>query len=516
MSPQSSSKVYEFAVDTLMMRSTQDFIMALPEDATCAVFFHGDEETFPGFLMIMRQRFRTLYHVLLLSRRTRFSKFKKLAPFWVIQNLYLCPKQFSVSDLESLTSSEICAFLTQLQHTGVIYKILPYQNYIPTDHLSEGVVQWQTQAITTTSGTPKVSIIIPTRNYGHFVVNTLRHLTQQTLDKKHFEIILVDDQSTDQTFEWTKTFVAPQTESVQFIFLRHQNTFRTESQFCAGHCRNLGLQVARGKIILFLDSDILLPSDYLEGLIQQMKTADVIQSPRLHIKPSQSGQWTELKNLKTQDLYIEEKKYWQSFFETESWQQLPHFWRYTCTYTLAVRRECLDEVGVFREVFQSYGFEDTELGYRLAKAQKRFHLWKKNVYHLTPARENSRYSHSMATKHSLLSKTAKVFFLSTLDPEVYYLLRPYFVGEGLLKQKLYRAYCQIFKRSIPTQHPSSRTGQSPQNVQVRSPQTVPTRTPHTVQARNPHSKFDDSSLGNKPNRNQLPEPLDLLVPGERL
>jgi hypothetical protein len=91
-------------------------------------------------------------------------------------------------------------------------------------------------------------------------------------------------------------------------------------------------------------------------------------------------------------------------------------------------------VGVFREVFDSYGFEDTDLGYRLCKAGFRFLLWKKWTYHLTPPKEKSRYYHAIWRKQLLLEKTGKIFFLSTLDAEVYNLFEIYMQGESRIKQ----------------------------------------------------------------------------------
>lgn len=427
------SGTYEIQMEDLWDIETQNFILSLDSRQPISIFFTGQEKQYPGILISLKQRFDNIFFVLRLQRGLNIKNLRTLAPQWLLQNLFFCPDQYRLEDPRTLSTTELFKLITQLNEAGIQGKILPYRDYELQKNHSQGVLQWHTLACEKSS--PQISIIIPTRNYGHFVVNSLRHLCDQSLGKNEYEVILVDDQSQDSTFQWVKAFVAPQSLQFQFKYISHQNSQRGSEAFCAGICRNLGLQQARGRIILFLDSDMLVPHDYLEGLLKEMEIHDVIQSPRFHIRPDKSSQWTEVSKLSAKDLYIEEKDYWQPFFESSSWDQISHFWRYTCTYTLAVKRQDLEEVGAFREVFQSYGFEDTELGYRLAKAKKKFYLWKKNVFHLTPPRFKARYAHSIAIKHVLLSKTAKVFFLSTLDLEVFSLFRPYMGGEGHWRQK---------------------------------------------------------------------------------
>ena len=89
---------------------------------------------------------------------------------------------------------------------------------------------------------PMVSIIIPTHNRAHMVGRAIRSVLAQTF--KDFELILVDDCSTDYTEEAARTF-----HDRRMVYLRHD-----ENQG-ASAARNTGVRAARGKYIAFLDSD---------------------------------------------------------------------------------------------------------------------------------------------------------------------------------------------------------------------------------------------------------------------
>ena len=89
---------------------------------------------------------------------------------------------------------------------------------------------------------PTVSVIIPTYNRAHLVGRAIRSVLAQTF--QDFEIIVVDDASTDNTEEVIRAFGDP-----RIIFL-HQETNRGPSA-----ARNTGIRASRGEYIAFLDSD---------------------------------------------------------------------------------------------------------------------------------------------------------------------------------------------------------------------------------------------------------------------
>lgn len=105
-----------------------------------------------------------------------------------------------------------------------------------------------------------VSIIIPCFNRQSYLLTTLNSCLAQSY--QNIEIIIVDDGSTDETFEIAQSF-AREFDSTTVL--------RTENR---GQCsaRNIGLQVAKGKYVKFLDSDDLLLPNTIEDQIRDLHT----------------------------------------------------------------------------------------------------------------------------------------------------------------------------------------------------------------------------------------------------
>lgn len=96
-----------------------------------------------------------------------------------------------------------------------------------------------------------VSVIIPAYNSEKFIGETLQSVVNQSW--KNVEAFVIDDGSSDKTFEIAKQF-----ESNQLKVIRQEN---------AGACmaRNKGLALSKGKYIQFLDADDVLSDDKIEA-----------------------------------------------------------------------------------------------------------------------------------------------------------------------------------------------------------------------------------------------------------
>lgn len=287
------------------------------------------------------------------------------------------------------------------------------------------------------------SVIIPTYNSRHYLVNVVKHLAAQDMPREKYEIIIVDDGSSDGSQEYLQNMFSRHfdTLNLKYIYFpRPVARQRGDSYFRAGLSRNLGFYHAVGSRLSFLDSDILVPPDFLTETKELLTRFDLIQHTRFHIRPEDSNEYIEFSNvdLKKQT-FIEEESYWKPFFDSQAWTDLENYWKYTCTYCLTLKREDFVQMGRFRRTFVSYGFEDTDLGYRFALANKRFHLSKNYTLHLTPHKTQSEYQHSQFIRHTLLSKTAKKFFLNHLDPKVFEHFQIYMGGEypKLRKMRLF-------------------------------------------------------------------------------
>lgn len=88
--------------------------------------------------------------------------------------------------------------------------------------------------------TPQVSVIIPTYNRAALIPKAIDSVLQQTFTD--FEIIVVDDGSTDDTAAVVKAYG----DRVRYVLTTNGGT---------GHARNVGMQHARGRYLTFLDSD---------------------------------------------------------------------------------------------------------------------------------------------------------------------------------------------------------------------------------------------------------------------
>ncbi|MFZ3301240.1 MAG: glycosyltransferase family 2 protein [Microgenomates group bacterium] len=102
----------------------------------------------------------------------------------------------------------------------------------------------------------KISIIIPTYNEESVILDCLQSLEKQSLND--FEVIVVDDGSTDKTIELLKQFKV-KNYKLKILFGNHQG---------AGAARNLGAKSATGDIFVFVDSDMTFDRHFLKMLVK--------------------------------------------------------------------------------------------------------------------------------------------------------------------------------------------------------------------------------------------------------
>jgi len=103
---------------------------------------------------------------------------------------------------------------------------------------------------------PKVSVIIPTYNRSKLLKQTIDSVLNQTLGD--FEILVIDDGSTDNTEQVAKAF-----DDSRIKYFYKQNGGVSSA-------RNWGLRKAKGRYICFLDSDDLWPKDFLQVMLEKL------------------------------------------------------------------------------------------------------------------------------------------------------------------------------------------------------------------------------------------------------
>lgn len=118
------------------------------------------------------------------------------------------------------------------------------------------------------TGKPQFSIIVPVYNRPQEVEELVASLANQT--DKDFELIIVEDGSTVPCGDICKKF----SENLNIKYFHKSNEGRSIA-------RNYGLNRADGDFFIFVDSDCILPPDYIQSLKQSLKTnpADCFGGP---------------------------------------------------------------------------------------------------------------------------------------------------------------------------------------------------------------------------------------------
>ena len=94
-----------------------------------------------------------------------------------------------------------------------------------------------------------ISVIICTYNRADLLTDVLQTVCEQTLERSEYEVIVVDNNSTDDTSAVSHTFVA-RYSNVRYCF---------EPQQGLSHAPNRGWREARGDVVIYLDDDCIVP-----------------------------------------------------------------------------------------------------------------------------------------------------------------------------------------------------------------------------------------------------------------
>ncbi|BAZ44456.1 hypothetical protein NIES4102_14650 [Chondrocystis sp. NIES-4102] len=188
-----------------------------------------------------------------------------------------------------------------------------------------------------------ISVVIPTYNRLPILQKSLTALEAQIISDRTiegYEIVLVDDGSTDQTITWLQE---NQTQ------LPHLKLYQQEHQGAAA-ARNLGVTKARGDTIIFIDSDLVVTESFLQAHVtallqaQQQLNSDRVFTYGAVINTNNFANPTE-----------------------EPYKITDFSAAYFATGNVAIARKWLEAVGLFDTGFKLYGWEDLELGVRLKK-----------------------------------------------------------------------------------------------------------------------------------------------------
>lgn len=111
---------------------------------------------------------------------------------------------------------------------------------------------------------PEISGVICTWNRRASLEGSLGGLLRQSLARERYEILLVDNGSTDGTREWALERAAG-ARNFRYLY---------EGRVCKSHAANLGWQAARGSVVAYLDDDTLPDPAWLERLLERFQAHD--------------------------------------------------------------------------------------------------------------------------------------------------------------------------------------------------------------------------------------------------
>ncbi|MDR7482477.1 MAG: glycosyltransferase [Armatimonadota bacterium] len=185
------------------------------------------------------------------------------------------------------------------------------------------------------------SVIISTYNCRQELGDMLADLAAQ---EGAFEVLLVDDGSTDGTAEMLETLVFP----------RPLRIFRQSN---LGLCiaRNRAAHEARGRVLLFLDPDLRLASGLVAAHLRHHR-----EQPRLAV------QGPTIQDPATLRTTFMRARYLLPALPPRRRQDISH--AYVAARNFSVARDAFIDVGGFDETFRGYGFDDIDLAYRLRQA----------------------------------------------------------------------------------------------------------------------------------------------------
>ena len=115
----------------------------------------------------------------------------------------------------------------------------------------------------TTEMPPVISVIVPALNEESVIGRCLASLKQQKPPSAHFEVIVVDNGSTDRTREIARSFGGSLSVTVL-----------DRSGVRISALRNLGAAMARGEFLAFLDADCVAPQHWLRQTVDLLRADD--------------------------------------------------------------------------------------------------------------------------------------------------------------------------------------------------------------------------------------------------
>jgi glycosyltransferase involved in cell wall biosynthesis len=232
---------------------------------------------------------------------------------------------------------------------------------------------------------PRVSVIIPTYNRASSLERALASLDFQTYPTNAFDVILVDDGSTDDTSEICKK---PREYNVRYIY---------QSNSGSAASRNRGADESRAEILIFIDDDITVNSQFIKGLVHEHESFQRIIAV---------GKWA----FNTSDFTTKFARLYPPLLEPAPLSITSDFVDFTecLTFNLSIRKDDFTEIGGMQDVAGDgpTWWGDVDFGYRAIKSGFRFRRTETAVcYHWDYSMEDldtARKRAELSSEHAVL------------------------------------------------------------------------------------------------------------------
>jgi cellulose synthase/poly-beta-1,6-N-acetylglucosamine synthase-like glycosyltransferase len=200
-----------------------------------------------------------------------------------------------------------------------------------------------------------ISVIVPVRNAAHTIGACLDGLQAQSVSRDRYEVIVVDDGSTDDTRDIVKG---------------HSVILLTQAHEGPAAARNRGVGAARGEIVLFTDADCVPGREWIEEMVRPFDDPEVVG-----VKGAYRTRQEEIVARFVQREYEER-------YERMARRRFIDF---IDTYSAGYRREVFLAQGGFDTAYPNASVEDQELSFRLAeRGHKMVFNPRAAVYHQHP------------------------------------------------------------------------------------------------------------------------------------
>jgi glycosyltransferase involved in cell wall biosynthesis len=191
---------------------------------------------------------------------------------------------------------------------------------------------------------PKYSVVVPAYNSSATIGECLGALARQSISE--YEVIVVDDGSTDRTGEIINGFKIADSEGFSLRYIYQPNAGPASA-------RNHGAREAQGDIILFTDADCVPVTTWVQEMAGPFKDPEV-SAVKGAYRTSQRSLWARFAQ-------VEFLERFEMLKRAQSTDMVD-------TYSAAFRRAVFHGAGGFDESFPVANNEDTDLSYKLSTA----------------------------------------------------------------------------------------------------------------------------------------------------